>query len=184
MANAVSVTRQTSVSLEQRSESARSILGQRITSTQALKLAKDLVGSFPNLRPDNPSRFIESVAQVLERYPVGIGMECADPSRGLAAKVEFLSIKVLVDWCEARLSFYRSIAAYVRPPAPRQIEPGPISAEQCQNLMAKVAEVLRANTKPSPLDNLIKQVSDARRLRIEEIIRTADAPCRADEEPA
>jgi hypothetical protein len=173
MANAVSVMQPTNVSLEQRSKTACSILAQRTTTTQALRLAKDLVGNFPNLRPDNPGRFIESVDQVLGQYPLGIAQECADPIVGIASKVEFLSIKALIDWCEGRLSFYRALAAYVKPPEPRQIEPGPITAEQCENLMAKVAEVLRANTQRSPLDMLIDQRTKARRLRIEEIYRTA-----------
>lgn len=174
----------TTLSLEQRSRSARSTLTHPTTTSQGLKLAKDVVGNFANLRPDNPNRFLESVGQVLEQYPLAIGQECADPVRGIASKVEFLSLKSLGDWCEARLEFYRALAAYREPPPSRllQIEPGPITAEQCQNLMAKVGEVLRANTVRSPLDTLLKQASDARRLRIEEVLRMAEAPFAGDTE--
>jgi len=151
-------------------------LGQRTTATQASKLANDLVGNFANLKPGNPDRFLDAVEQVLGQYPPAIGQECVDPVHGIVAKVEFLSIKSLVDWCEARLSFYRTIAAYVpraTPPPGRQIEAGPITKEQCDNLMAKVAEVLRANTTLSPLEKLLNEVTDARRLRIEEVYRAA-----------
>ena len=161
-------------SLEQRSVSARSILARPITTTQAMKLAKEVVGNFPNLKPDNPGRFIESVGQLLEQYPAGVGLECADPVHGIARKVEFLSLRSLADWCDARLNFYQSLAAYREPPAPRQIEAGPITAEQCENLMAKVGEVLRADAKRSPLDTLIDQRANARRLRIEEVMRVAE----------
>lgn len=171
----------TTLSLEQRSRSARSILTHPTTTSQALKLAKDVVGNFANLRPDNPARFLESVGLVLEQYPLAIGHECADPVRGIASKVEFLSLKAISEWCTARLEFYQALASYRGPPAPRlQIEPGPITAEQCQNLMAKVGELLRANTERSPLDTLLKQASDARRLRIEEVMRVADAPFKGD----
>lgn len=173
MGSAVSVTRQTNVSLEQRRTTAQSILAQRTTSTQALRLAKDLVGNFPNLRPDNPARFIESVERVLEQYPLGVAQECADPIAGISSKVEFLSLKAIMDWCERRLELYKSLASYVRPPEPRQIDAGPITAEQCQNLMAEVAKVLRANTAKSPLDQMLDQVAKARRLRIEEVARHA-----------
>jgi len=137
-------------------------------------LAKDIVGNFPNLKPDNPTRFVESVGQVVEQYPAGIGQECADPVRGIAAKVEFLSIKSLVEWCDKRVEFYRSLANYRELPPARQIEAGPITAEQCENVMAKVAEALRANNTRSPLDKLHAQVADARRLRIEEVLRVAE----------
>lgn len=143
------------------------------TSTQALKLAKQVVGNYANLKPDNPAQFVESVGRVLEQYPLGVGHECADPVVGIARKVEFLSLKSLGEWCDRRLDFYRSLARYVKPPERPQIEAGPISAEQCENLMAKVGEVLRANTAKSPLDTLLDQVAGARRLRVEEVARHA-----------
>lgn len=82
------------------------------TPALASKAAKQLVGSFANLRPDNPETFIASVAAVLAQYPLGLVEECADPRRGLARKVEFLSIKSLTDWCDKKLVFYQGLASY------------------------------------------------------------------------
>jgi hypothetical protein len=169
------------LSLEQRVSSAKTILAQSSSPSHASKAAKQLVGSYAHLRPDNPTTFIESIAAVLAQYPPSVADECADPRRGIARKAEFLSVKAVVEWCEARLEYYQAIAAYRGPPPTRlQIEAGPVTAEDCGNLMAKVGEALRANNTRSPLDTLLKQVADARRLRIEEVMRTADAPCKAD----
>lgn len=113
------------------------------------------------------------MAAVLSVYPLPIVEECCDPRVGLASKVIFFSIAELTDWLARRLEFYQSVAAYQRPPAARQIEAGPVTADQCRNLMAEVAEALRANNTRSPLDTLLDQRADMRRLRIEEVIRHA-----------
>lgn len=76
-----------------------------------------MTGSYAHLRPDNPEVFIASIAAVLAQYPFCIAEEAADPRMGIARKAEFLSVKALVEWCDARLAFYQSLASYV-PPAP------------------------------------------------------------------
>lgn len=120
-------------------------------------------------------RFLESVSQVLEQFPYGIGQECADPVRGLASKIEFLSIKSIIEWCSSRLEFYRALAGY-QPPAliERHLELGPENPEQCAKMLADLAESLRADATRSPLDQLINQRAAARRLRVEEIARMAE----------
>lgn len=119
--------------------------------------------------------FIESIASIFSNYPLGLVDECCDPTRGIARKVEFLSVKALIDWLDERLTFYRALERYVPPPVRPQLEAGPVTAEDCGNLMAKVAEELRASNKRSPLDEMHRQVADARRLRIEEVLRVSEA---------
>lgn len=166
-------TLRTTLSLEQRSSIAKAMLAKATTSTEASQKAKYLVGQWSNLKPDNPRVFIESVAAVLSVYPLSIVEECCDPRIGLASTINFFSIKDLTDWLTTRLELYQSLAAYQRPPSPRQIESGPITGEQCRNLMAEVGEALRANNSRSPLDILLDQRAEMRRLRKEEIYRAA-----------
>ena len=83
----------------------------------ALKAAKTLIGSYAHLRPDNADVFVASIGAVLAQYPLGIVEEVTDPRRGIARKVEFLSVKSLVEWCDARLAFYQGLATYVALPA-------------------------------------------------------------------
>lgn len=111
------------LSLEQKVSSAKMILQQPSSPSQAARLAKQLVGSYAHLRPDNPEVFIASIAAVLAQYPLGVIEEAADPRKGIARIAEFLSIKALVEWCDARLAFYQGLAAYVAlPPQPKQPE--------------------------------------------------------------
>lgn len=110
------------LSLEQRVSSAKTILAKSSTPSQAAKAAKTIVGTFAHVRADNPETFIASIAAVLSQYPLGVVEDCADPRIGIARKVEFLSVKSLVEWCDARLSFYQGLAAYVAPP-PKRAEP-------------------------------------------------------------
>ena len=107
------------LSLEQRVSSAKTILAQSSTPSQSAKAAKQIVGTFAHVRADNPETFIASVAAVLSQYPLGVIEDCADPRIGIARKVEFLSVKSLVEWCDARLAFYQGLAAYVAPPSKR-----------------------------------------------------------------
>lgn len=97
-------------------------MSQASTPSQAARLATQLVGSYAHLKPDNPETFIASIAAVLAQYPLGVAEDAADPRKGIARTAEFLTVKALVDWCDARLAFYQGLAAYVAPPAKR-VEP-------------------------------------------------------------
>lgn len=113
--NRLPTQRMTSL-LEQRSSEAKALLSKPATPTEASKAAKQLVGSFANLRPDQPDVFIASIAAALAAYPLGLVQECADPRRGLARKVEFMSVKSLTEWCDDRMKFYETLASYQQRP--------------------------------------------------------------------
>lgn len=112
----LSVMPATTSLLAQKVSSAKTILSKAATGTQASSLAKQLVGSFAHLRPDNSDVFLASIAAVLAQYPLGISQEAADPRVGIARKVEFLSVKALVDWLDQRLAYWQALASYVAPP--------------------------------------------------------------------
>lgn len=82
----------------------------------AAKKATVLAGNFGNLRPPDPDQFFSALADVLEQYPLGLVEECVHPVHGIATKVEFLSIKTLVEWLDTRLAFYQGLASYVATP--------------------------------------------------------------------
>lgn len=131
------------LSLEQRVSSAKMILAQPSTPSHASKAAKQLVGSYAHLRPDNPTTFIESIAAVLAQYPLGVVEECADPRKGIARKSEFLSVKALVDWCDARLAFYQGLASYAGTPVVR-LEQREFSRDEMQRGGAAMRGLFRA----------------------------------------
>jgi hypothetical protein len=122
VANDLLATQPTTSSLEQRVSNAKAIVAKGTTPSEASQAAKTLVGSFAHLRPDNPQVFIASIAAVLAQYPRGVVEECVDPRCGIARKVEFLSIKALVEWCDVRLAFYQALASYSGTPPKPYIE--------------------------------------------------------------
>lgn len=66
---------------------------------------------------------MSAIAAVLTQYPAGIVEEAVDPRKGIARVVEFLSVKAITEWCDARLSFYQGLASYVAlPPKPAEPE--------------------------------------------------------------
>jgi len=172
MAQAVELHRP-SPSLEQRVSEARSILRLATTRKQALDLAERLIGSFANCRPPNEKQFADSVALVLEKYPLGVAQECCDPQTGLALKVDFLGIRALGQWLDDRLEFYSSLAAYAqRRLPPPELPDDPAMAARVHELLRGLGAWLRVKT-ISPLDELIAQKWEAKRLRREEVERRA-----------
>lgn len=95
-------------------------MAQSSTPSQAARAAKQIIGSYAHLRPDNPEAFVAAVIAVLAQYPAGVIDDCADPRRGIARSVEFLSIKALTEWCDQRLAFYQGLAAFVGQPPKRE----------------------------------------------------------------
>lgn len=158
---------------EQKAAIAKQLLAAPTTSTEASKAAKNLVGQWANLKPDNPGVFITSIAAVLSKYPLALVDECVDPRVGAATKIEFLSIASLTAWCDGRLEHYRALAQW-KPPAlpPPQLPDDPLMAERVRQLLVDLASVLRAKG-PSPLDQLHEERAEARKLRIAEVMRHA-----------
>lgn len=130
-----SLTQPTTLSLEHRVTEAKEILSQSTNPTQASKAAKQLVGSYAHIRPDNPETFIASIAGVLAQYPLGLVEECVDPRRGVARSAEFLTIAAIVDWCDVRLAFYQALASYVAR-KPERTEPQLTDDERARGIAA------------------------------------------------
>lgn len=135
----------------------------RPSAVEASKAAKALTGQFANLKPDNPTQFSASVAVVLARYPLSLVEECVAPGTGLSSKVEFFSIKSTVEWLDDRLEYYQKLAQYIpRKPEPPELPDDPAMAERAGKFLAEVGALLKANSKPSPLDVLIEQRAQMR----------------------
>lgn len=168
-----SLMRPTTSYPEQKAAIAKQLLAAPTTSTEASKAAKNLVGQWANLKPDNPAVFITSIAAVLSKYPHALVDECVDPRVGAATKIEFLSIASLTAWCDRRLEHYQALAQWKQPalPAP-QLPDDPLMAERVRGLLVELADALRHKA-PSPLDQLQEERAQARKLRIEEVMRHA-----------
>jgi hypothetical protein len=162
----------TTLSLEQKVSSAKMILSVQASPSQAARLAKQLVGSYAHLRPDNPETFIASIAAVLAQYPLGVSEEVADPRKGIARKAEFLSIKALVDWCDTRLAFYQGLASYAGGP----ITPRPTVEELTREQMERGGAAMRG------LFRALKDKRDVSAISFEEAIEIGrDKPAEAAE---
>jgi hypothetical protein len=90
------------------------VLAHRAAPSEALKSAKQLVGSYAHLKPDQPETFLASIASVMAQYPLGLVQECADPRMGIARKCEFLSVAKLVAWLDDRLAYHQALASFER----------------------------------------------------------------------
>lgn len=132
------------LSLEQRSTNAKAMLARMTTAAEASKAATQLAGQFASLRAHDPDGFIWAVAAVLGKYPFGVVEECCDPQRGLALKIEFLSIKSLGEYCDGRLEFYRSLAAYKGIAVKAELPDDPVMAERIGSLLRDLGNTLRA----------------------------------------
>ena len=152
---------QTTLSLEQRSLSARTILAETISPADAAKAAKRLVGSYAHMKPSDPDTFVESIMMALSTYPAGLVAECVDPRVGVARKIKFLSIAELVEWLDERRAHYETLAAYKpRPPA----LPPPVFTEEHKATMRQrfadlVASMFARHR--DPVDELRKAAREA-----------------------
>lgn len=103
----------TTSSLEQRAQNSRLALASpMVRPSEALSMARKLIGQFPNLRADQADVFIATVASVLGEYPLGVIEDCLNPRIGISRSVEWLSIEKLVTWCDARLTHHHALANY------------------------------------------------------------------------
>lgn len=138
----------TTSSLELRSENAKLALRDSVAPSLALKAAKQLVGSYAHLKPDQPETFLASIASVLAQYPAGVVQECVDPRRGLARKAEFLSIAKVVEWCDAKLAHFQALASYQRrlSEAQPQREFTDEERKAASEFMARLAQELAGRT--------------------------------------
>lgn len=168
----------TTYSLEQKAAKSRTVLQCATSPRDALEAGKRLIGQWPHSKPADPETYAASIAAVLAQYPLGLVHECVDPRAGLAREREFPpTVAAVVEWCDRRLAWHQTVAAYVGPPPTRPaIAPGPVSSEQIATLLTNLAAELRANTTRSPLDELLAKAGEGRRLRIEEVQRVAQQP--------
>ena len=148
MANQLSVRRPTSLSLESRESrimNARRVLATSTPAADATRAADRLCGQFASLKAHNPREFVFAVAATLAKYPPEVVAECCDPQHGLARTVEFISVKSIVEWCDAEVALYRKVAAgLIKPPATRtELPDNPMMAEHANSLFAEFGAVLR-----------------------------------------
>jgi len=108
----------------------------------AAKAAKKIAGQFANFRPDNATIFLEGLGELLEEYPLGLVEECASPVRGVALATQFLSLKSVKDWCDARMQHYQTLAAY-QPPTLPPPEPEPdYSSERRESMLKRLQNLM------------------------------------------
>lgn len=84
----------------------------RPNAEQTLRLAKQLIGSWPHGRADDPATYAAAIAAALRDYPSALAAECCDPRVGLARKREMMpTVFAVHDWCQERMKFYRCLVA-------------------------------------------------------------------------
>ena len=119
----------------------REILTSSTSPTAALKAAKQLVGCYPHARPPDPEVYAGALASVLAQYPLGLVHECVDPRRGLAREREFPpTVACVVEWCDRRLQFHQTVAAFNGLPARRE-EPN-YSPEHRATMLQRLSKLM------------------------------------------
>jgi len=135
---------------------AKTVLLSTTGPADAARAAKRLVGSYAHLKAPDPDTFMEAVAAVLSLYPLDVVRECVDPRYGIARKLKFLSIEELGDWLDAKLEYYRLVAATSpHPPAlpPPQRVPPP-DAEAASRARAIIARHAQRSERRDPISRL------------------------------
>lgn len=103
----------TSLLVQKASEARQAMMVSSTTPQAALKAAKQLVGCFPHARPPDPEIYAAAIGATLAGYPPRVVSDCVDPRIGLARKREFPpTVASVVEWCDARLSYYQTLARY------------------------------------------------------------------------
>src|SRR5215468_5070503 len=73
------------------------------SQTEALTMAKQLIGSFPHARPPEFETYLAALAAVLSDYPASIAAACCDPRSGLARNIKFPPTAAeVIEWCEEK----------------------------------------------------------------------------------
>lgn len=107
----------------------------------AIKAAKQLIGLWPHAKPEDPEVYIGGLASALAQYPLGLVHECVDPRRGLAREREFPpTVACVVEWCDRRLLFHQTLAAFNGLPARRE-EPD-YSSEHRATMLQRLSKLM------------------------------------------
>jgi hypothetical protein len=75
-------------------------LDDRMTHSEAMKVAAKLLELFPSAKNDISDGFIGGIAAILSDYPRQTALKSIHPKNGLAGEAVFISIAGLVAWCE------------------------------------------------------------------------------------
>lgn len=88
-------------SLKKRASSnVHEVLAQRMTLSEAIEAATQIIDAFPNGGRDAGKGYIGALAATLASYPRQVAMACAD-QKGIVREVRFLpTVADLVAWCE------------------------------------------------------------------------------------
>ncbi len=143
------------------------VVSRSTSPLQAAEQAKKLVGSYAHLRPGDPGVFMQSIADVLEQYPLGVVLEACDARTGAARKIEFLTVRAVVEYLDARMEFWSTVAKHVpREAVPALPAPRPLSPQHRAGMIERFRGVLARLTRaPDPITSLIrahKRQSEAR----------------------
>src|SRR5215468_2503522 len=112
------------------------------SQTEALTMAKQLIGSFPHARPPEFETYLAALAAVLSDYPASIAAACCDPRSGLARNIKFPPTAAeVIEWCEEK-------AASLRPP-PSPVLALPVPRRDMDRIDRPSLDELRAKYGPN-----------------------------------
>jgi hypothetical protein len=118
------------------------------TSPQrAAQLGKQLLGQWPHANPPDPQTYSLSIAQTLQKYPLGVAEECCDPQLGLARFREFPpTVAAIVEWCELTTRAYVAVAQRGQPPAEKVEQQ--FSDEHRKTMLGRLRDLWKGLLKP------------------------------------
>ena len=125
---------------------------------------------------------MQAIAEVLEQYPLGVVEECVDVRTGIARKLEFLTVRALVEHLEARMDLHKTLAAWRPRPEVRALPPPPALPPEHRATMVERFRALLAGMRraPDPITSLIR----AHRRQAEQQLAADRAKALADMERA
>jgi len=88
--------------------SVRKVLDERMTLSEAIEAATQIVDGYPNGGRDAGKSYIGALAAMLASYPRQIALRCADRIHGVIRDCRYLPTPAdIVTWCESRTEALR-----------------------------------------------------------------------------
>jgi hypothetical protein len=130
--------------LDEKRAEARSILSTpKVDYNAAMRMVAEMYDRSALPPPSDLKAYLGAQASALADYPAPIAEQCCCPRTGVTRRLRYRpEVKDILDFCDERLEFYRSITTEPSRPAPLPPSPRP-SAEDVARVQAIVARLAR-----------------------------------------
>lgn len=127
------------------------------SNSQAIAAARQILGCYPTIPASDEQIFTAGLVKMLASYPPVVIDEAADPARGIAASIDYLSLAKCREWLDKAASHYERMRklrdfpsnSFDRlPPPPR--EPGDLATVHVPHTHSRYAGLIEWSATANP----------------------------------